>query len=301
MHITYPYKTLSRHFANHLYKQLYLQDLDFVIWSDKELLIDLREVAFITPSGVTSLIAAAKHWSNLTLGRTCLLNLQTQVFAYLERVNIFEILDFLIFSKQILQSDQKYSRSSASLRVMELVKISSNLSINPKDVSCVIGHAQRILEHRYGGEHDEIDRLILLLSELAQNVTHSESDGFAIVQSYFDQNGLERKVELSIVDFGIGIQESLVRANKLPPDSSLKTSGFIKYALGDGISGVGPNRGLGLWKVQKDVKRWDGLLHIRSNDGEVIIDPNGDSYRDQLPLIKGTQVTIVVKGSYQKS
>src|SRR5689334_12548611 len=50
---------------------------------------DMSNVNFVRPSGILSLVIAAKSWHEWTGGSTVLTHVQPQVHAYLDRIDLF--------------------------------------------------------------------------------------------------------------------------------------------------------------------------------------------------------------------
>jgi len=133
-----------------------------------------------------------------------------------------------------------------------------------------------------------------LLSEVTQNVTHSGSQGYVLMQLYKAGNG--RRVHIAVGDIGRGIPDSLRK--KYPQVG--QSSDYLKKSLESGITSRDIGNGLGLYQVQHLVRNGGGTLTIRSDTAMLQI-YEGKVYQwDNLTRVPGTQVFITIWGRHEK-
>ena len=119
-----------------------------------------------------------------------------------------------------------WSRGSSG-NLMEVRTLSDELEQNSlNDVPRILAIAQDLLLGRVTAER--MGAACTLLSEVAQNVTHSGSQGYALMQIYKAGNG--RRVHIAVGDTGRGIPDSLHR--KYPQVG--QSSDYLKKSLESG-------------------------------------------------------------------
>lgn len=283
--------------AEALYRQLH--DV-FGKGHRQSLRMNMSDVEFVRPSGVMSLITAARTWHHWTDHKVILAGMQQQVHAYLERINLFSACSDFIIKDSELPADQQFSRSQESRSVLEIMLISGQPDQNARDVPRAIKRVAQILRTLYGDSHSNIPVLCSLVSELASNIIHSQDYGHIMVQSYRDHAVLGGRVAIAIGDAGIGVERSLRSRPSLMRSVGRrvqKGSDFIQLSLEEGISSLNTVRGMGLSFVRKTVQDWKGVLTIRSVASRVVI-PHMQpiAIEDNLPTIPGAQVTITALG-----
>jgi hypothetical protein len=101
------------------------------------------------------------------------------------------------------------------------------------------------------------------------------------------------RLELTVIDFGIGIPDSV---RSLPQNCQMTSSEAIDWAFQDGTSTKNEtiSRGNGLNLLQSFVKINQGNLRIFSGDGSAIIEENGVQYKDKCTKFSGTLVNIAL-------
>ncbi len=294
--IDLPGGTLGSDHAESLYRHL---ERTLADTSQAPLRVNCESIGFVHPAGVIGLITAARIWHRTRKRKVLLENLQPQVHAYLERIDIFKECAEFIETTSDLNDTDRFSRSAASSTVLEVTPISGEVDENARDVEHTIARTRKILSVHYGADHSRLHELLNLTSELAQNVVHSGDHGYITAQGYSYTNG--NRVALAISDTGIGIEQSLrdshasSRAWKGTPATG---SDHILLALEEGVTSLPASRGMGLYIVRSIVQQWRGTLVIRSASSKVRIQHPFIAKEDHLPYIPGTQVTITARGKY---
>jgi hypothetical protein len=101
------------------------------------------------------------------------------------------------------------------------------------------------------------------------------------------------RLELTVIDFGIGIPDSV---RSLPQNCRMTSSEAIDWAFQDGTSTKDETigRGVGLNLLQSFVSSNRGNLRIFSGDGYAIIEDNGVKYKDKCTKFSGALVNIAL-------
>ncbi len=261
--------------------------------------LNVSRCSFMQPRAILALISAARLWHRLTGHPVVLTNIDNRVHPYLERMDLFQVCrDFLIEQKELAKS-RRFDRSPDSNKLLEVLPLPSDEDANVEAVTDGMRRAGQIMRSWIDDEN-RIQSALTLLSEIGQNIVHSEDVGYAIVQRYkqpYSENAeLASEIHVAIADLGIGIQASLLHNN-----SSLKTkfeqgSDFILHALEQGVSGRAETRGIGLYQVRELVRKWQGTLTIRSDTSSLHIEDENIEIQDRLTYVPGVQVSVIVRG-----
>lgn len=252
--------------------------------------LELQNLSFFPPEALLSLVCASKLWHTIT-GHVVEWRLDNEdALRYLERMDVFTIFADCI-AVHPLPSDL-WSRGLSS-NLMEVKTLSSELEQNNLvDVPNILSTAKDLLLGRISAER--MGAACTLLSEVAQNITHSGSQGYALMQVYKAGNG--RRVHIAVGDIGRGIPASL--REKYPHAG--QPSDYLKKSLEAGVSSRTSGNGLGLYQVQHLVRNGGGTLTIRSDTAMLQI-YGGNIYRwDNLTHFPGTQVFITIWGYHEK-
>jgi hypothetical protein len=251
---------------------------------------ELSNLSFFPPEAVLSLVCASRLWHAMT-GHAVEWRLENEdTLRYLERMDILSVFADCI-TVPALPSDL-WSRGSSG-NLMEIKTLSDDLEQNSlNDVPHVLATAQALLLGRVTA--DRMGAACTLLSEVTQNVTHSGSQGYALMQIY--KAGSGRRVHIAVGDTGRGIPDSL--RGKYPHVG--QPSHYLKKSLESGVSSRASGNGLGLYQVQHLVRNGGGTLTIRSDTAMLQI-YEGKVYQwDNLARIPGTQVFITIWGRHEK-
>lgn len=133
------------------------------------------------------------------------------------------------------------------------------------------------------------DLIVSAVFEVADNVlAHSESGGgFICAQTYQPSTRFER-IELAVGDIGRGVKASLQQRYNPADDQDA-----LELAIQNNVSGLNPNRGIGLHNVARDIPRAGGRLTIRSGSAYLHVHPGGPYY-GSCGRIPGTLVEMRV-------
>ncbi len=246
------------------------------------IVLDLSAVTWICPYGAAILLEACRHLAKLSGFSVQIEELRKDVHAYLRRIDFFEYVNGIAYTKDPFDDSDDWSRKSDSTSVLELVSVSEQ-----SDIFDVGRRARQILQYWLGSESQDIDRIISLLAEACSNVVdHSTDVGAVTVQKYEHHHYVD--VELAISDLGIGICKSLSSVHGEIADT---VSGYIDKAL-NGWSARKGRGGQGLGAIQRIATKSGGSLYIRSETGSLLARPGGIKKKDELAFFPGTQVAI---------
>lgn len=261
--------------------------------------LNMGEASWIEPFGIVSLITVARLYEQNTARRLELRNLPDNTHRYLERMDVFDVCGaFLVVDTQLSETD-KFTRSQRSQKLLEVLPIPSNLRTNPIEVKKALRRANTILQ-TWLEDTSLIKSVLTLFSEVSHNISHSQDEGFAVIQRYkqpySDDSEYASEIHIAIADLGIGIEKSLANQHPALMERFDKGSEYILHALKEGTSGMSGTRGIGLPNVQSLVAKWDGELLIRSMSSRVIVRANDVIVDDDLAEIPGVQISIIVRG-----
>jgi len=172
---------------------------------------------------------------------------------------------------------EEYIKSSGLLKITRSTNI--NDAIDKKNIQLRLLHGMEplvpeslsefIFSQANNVKEDEKYLLKLWITELLTNANdHAESDfGFWVCGRY---NPVDHNIRICVADSGIGIKQSLVKANKLPKSIDDETA--IEKALEEGMtSRLGKTGGLGLKHISSYVKSHGGSLTILSGNAKVYL------------------------------
>jgi anti-anti-sigma regulatory factor len=249
--------------------------------------LDMSQVTWIVPSGVLSLVIFVRYANKLTNHKVCLLSCQTDVTAYLKRVDFFETCREWAYTTDSVLPGEELSRSEASTSLLELSAIRDG-----EDVRRIADRTSGILSQWLTLGSSQQSDLISILSEMCENICeHSQDIGHVAIQRYRRHRIGLTEVRIAVCDMGLGIRNSLIPVHGEFGSSSVE---YILAALA-GRSARGKNRtGNGFQNVQQIIQRCRGTLYVRSEDSAVRIrnTDNQPQLHNKLNLIPGTQVSI---------
>jgi hypothetical protein len=253
------------------------------------LILDLREIRFVEPFGVISLLfwlrqAAAGHRV------TCWLPRSPEVSAYLQAINFYAFAGTYALLLPPPRSIQLPPVTLSEDFALEVTPVRVEEDVETV-VSQLIERVQTILTHNLSYDSQLLNKICVALAEICQNIPqHSEDWGLVTLQSYRNKSpGGERFVKLAVGDLGIGIRNSLLP--RYGP-GQLDDGAAIIAALRLGVSRLEETgRGLGLATVSAFARASRGTLQVRSGRARVLV--RGDhTYTFTVPDFPGTQIAL---------
>ncbi len=258
---------------------------------DSAVYFNLRNVSFISPYGLLGLLFLGKYVFKRTAKKITIIAVKDDFLLYLERMDFYKQGSEWFNSPNL---ENTYLRKYETDKLLEIQKISTNIEQGKLDVDDIIvkfrQRAKRILRN-FRNKMD-VDQFVKVMSEICTNVyTHSRSEGFVAIQRYnYQRTGFE-VVKLAVVDYGIGIKNSLEDKYKY---NFQHDSDYLKMAMEPGVSGLG-DRGFGLYEVRRIVTDTLGYLWINSGDSAILLNPENQLKEYiNLPLLRGTRIAIIL-------
>ena len=169
--------------------------------STDSIILDLKAIEFLTIEALLSLLCASKHWHSIK-GTKVEWRASDSIIRYIERIDILQL-----FSDEIAvdRLPKDLLARGSSLSLMEIREISGDPEQNSHDVSNTIATSSSLLMGRISTK--QLGGISTLLSEVIQNVTHSQVVGHSFMQIY--DIGNKNRVHIGVVDTGLGIESSL--------------------------------------------------------------------------------------------
>jgi hypothetical protein len=262
----------------------------------EKILFDGRHLRWVGPNGMVNLLAAGSVARDRA-GELPHLELADvgDVKSYLDRMGFFQA------ASGVFDAGTKPHKRVAgdSDVLLEITPVTTN-----SDVHDVVDRVQRragaILSNTLGYPLTSVVQFSVILSEVCQNIIeHAEASGWVAAQSYNWSKRLGRQVVvISVSDLGRGFRGSLsdehsVRFADRWGDATALEAAFIHGLTRFPDSG----RGQGIQQIRKQVRRWDGMISIRSGTARIADVPE---WYDSPPLeegladFPGTQINIIL-------
>jgi anti-anti-sigma regulatory factor len=256
----------------------------------QSIVLDLRDVEFVEPSGICGLAALLEHMTPRCEEVRMILS-GRDVPAYLERMNFFRIFgDRVRTNADIASLEERRRHNPGTLQ--ELINFHDE-----DEIPGIIERISEILENQ-GYRLRERVAICSTLSEICANAAEHGASSFgayAAVQAYHHIVSGTRKrgeeVIVAIADGGVGVRETLSR-NPACAEHTTSDNDALRHALRMGVSGTGElGRGGGLALVSQIAARSGGSLSIRSGTGRVTVYEDRKNSRN-VPPFPGTFVRV---------
>jgi hypothetical protein len=259
-------------------------------------LFDGHRLRWIDPNGMVNLLAAgtvAKRRSGV-LPRLQLPE-QADVMGYMARMGFFEV------GEGVFEMGSAPARKHAgpSDVLLEITPITTN-----HDVHDVVDRVQRragsILSKTLHYPPTAVVQFSVILSEVCQNVIeHADAPGWVAAQSYNWSKRLGRHVVvMSVTDLGRGFRGSLADEHSARFGDRWGDVTALEAAFIHGLTRFPDSgRGQGIQQIRKQVRRWDGLISIRSGTARIADVPewiDSPPMETGLPEFPGAQINIIL-------
>jgi hypothetical protein len=262
----------------------------------EKILFDGRHLRWVGPNGMAGLLAAGTVGRDKS-GEAPILELGAagDVKSYLGRMGFFQA------AQGIFAAGTPFPRCSPgeSDVLLEITSITTNSDIHDV-VERVQKRAGAILSNTLGYLQTSVVQFSVILSEVCQNILeHAEAPGWVAAQSYNWSKRLGRHVVIiSVVDIGRGFRGSLsdehsARFADRWGDVTALEAAFIHGLTRFPDSG----RGQGIQQIRKQVRRWGGLISIRSGTARIADVPewfDAPPLEEGLSDFPGAQINIVL-------
>ncbi|MDX1931403.1 MAG: ATP-binding protein [Capsulimonadales bacterium] len=270
------------------------------------LTIDLSNLTYVTPSGLTWLLVALHALRNpnrrkqepsidipTSEGRQPATNPTVRVIPpgpphqlhyWLKWMGFFEFVEehgiACDWEKPKVALPPDAERRLKSQTVLVLTELRTGVDV-ARVVREVTGSVATLLQNHLGYTGYDVAILGMMLSEACHNILdHAGEDACGLVAAQVIRRSKQLPyVQIGVADNGIGIRSSLSRAH--PDASTWPHEQAIREALKRGVSGVPEeDRGLGLWSIVDKITDYQGTLHLRSGDARVRVKAREDGSVD---------------------
>ena len=261
-----------------------------------KLLFDARHLRWIDPVGMIGLLSAGRAAFDRSGVRPDLSLPETgEIPGYLARMG-FEAAARELFDGG-WRLPARPGRSSDVL--LEITPITRN-----QDVHDVVEHVQEragaILSNTLRYPPTAVVQFSVILSEVCQNILeHAEAPGWVAAQSYRWKKRLGRQVlVIGVGDVGRGFRGSLTDEHAGRFGDRWGDSTALEAAFLHGLTRFpDQGRGQGIQQIRKQVRRWQGVIAIRSGTARIADVPEWEDLpplEDGLAPFPGSQITIVL-------
>ena len=260
------------------------------------LLFDLRRLRWIDPNGMLVLLAAGKVAAGAGSRPRIYLPGNREVVGYLDRMGFHEAA-LEVFEIGPRSTWQRRSRPSDVL--LEITGITRNSDVHGV-VERVQSRAGAILSNTLRYPSSAVVQFSVILSEVCQNIVeHARGPGWVAAQAYNWRRRLGRQVAvIAVADIGRGFRASLEGRHAERFDGRWGDVTALEAAFLHGITRFpDTGRGQGIQQIRKQVKRWQGLISIRSGSARIADTPSWSSKRsveEGLRPFPGSQINIIL-------
>lgn len=221
-----------------------------------KLILDLQSTKWVSPTGLTIMRSYIEEAKNLGIGIEVKLPRKQIVSNFIESMNLFE---------------EDIGWFTTSDNYCSLVEVDYS------NMNTAVDKLKSILNQQFSLDQEHIDAFDYTVSELLQNIfQHSEKEsGYIAAMKQSSKN----RLEISIVDRGIGVKESLIKNDqykrKATSDEtalSLACKSEVTCNPTDNPTKNGEgNSGEGLFWATEFIKENNGQFLIHSGNGQLCI------------------------------
>ena len=265
--------------------------------SEASTLFDTRHVRFIDPNGMLALLAAGKVLADRGQAPVRLqMPDSSDVVGYLARMGFFSEAG-KVFDMGESRAPRRPAKASDVL--LEITPITEN-----HDVHAIVDRVQEragaILSKTLGYPASAVVQFAVILSEVCQNIIeHAEAPGWVAAQVYRWTKRLGRDVlVISVVDVGRGFRGSLASEHSTRFADRWGDATALEAAFIHGLTRFPDSgRGQGIQQIRRQVRRWDGIISVRSGSARIADVPNWDDsppLERDLPDFPGAQISIAL-------
>ncbi len=259
-------------------------------------LFDARRLRWTDPNGMTAILSAGKAAEERS-GIPPKLSAPTDpdAISYLARMGFFKAAA-AVFAPPLPRGR---TRSGDSPVLLEVTPVASHADVH-KVVDRVQSRAGAILSHNLDYPESAVVQFSVMLSEVCQNVVeHADAPGWVAAQGYnWTQRLGRRVVVIAVSDLGRGFRASLEDEHSERFGDRWSDATALEAAFLMGLTRFpDTGRGQGIQQIRKQVRRWDGLVSIRSGTATIADSPSWarlPPLQDGLGAFPGAQINIVL-------
>ena len=273
--------------------------LDGAASANGKTLFDARHVRFVDPCGMVGLLAAGTRVRERSGAPPRLeLPADADVLGYMARMGL------VAAAADVFDLDARPPRrvSAADSDVLlEITPITTNSDVHDV-VDRVQGRAVQILSRTLRYPPSAVVQFSVILSEVCQNILeHAEATGWVAAQAYRWQKRLGRHVlVIAVADLGRGFKGSLAAVHSARFGDRWGDATALEAAFIHGLTRFPDSgSGQGIQQIRKQVRRWDGIISIRSGRARIADVPSWDDtppLTDGMEDFPGAQITIILPG-----
>lgn len=261
-----------------------------------KLLFDARHLRWIDPVGMIGLLSAGWAAFHRSGSRPELsLPDSGEIPGYLARMG------FEAAGREIFDGNWKLpARTGRNSDVLlEITPITENQDVHDV-VEHVQGRAGAILSNTLHYPPTAVVQFSVILSEVCQNILeHAEAPGWVAAQTYRWSRRLGRQVlVIGVGDVGRGFYGSLTDEHAGRFADRWGDATALEAAFLHGLTRFpDQGRGQGIQQIRKQVRRWDGVIAIRSGTARIADVPDWEDLpplEDGLAPFPGSQITIIL-------
>ncbi len=250
-----------------------------VITCRKQVTVDLSHASFVDPYALVLLVLSLRQRENLGIPFRIRWPRRLNVRGWMRAMGFFEeIRDF-----KLVRQKKDSSKSTALQPITHILE--------EEGISTLVSGFEKRLMKRYPLTNQSRNSLVKVMFELFQNIPqHSnatgevfDAHGLAAMQDYADS------IFLAVGDIGIGLRRSLATRREF---ARLSDASALNKVVYEGMSRfVDPGRGGELQQIARLIRKWDGLLVIRSGEAFLYMDAERGEIYD-APYLPGVQIGL---------
>lgn len=262
-----------------------------------KVLVDARHLRFVDPMGMIALLGIGRLLADRT-GSPPTLHLPDagEVPGYLARMG------FLTEARNAFGdlrglTPRRGARPSDVL--LEITPIAENRDVHEL-VERVQGRAGAILSRTLHYPPSAVVHFSVILSEVCGNILeHAEAPGWVAAQTYHFSRRLGRQVlVVAVGDMGRGFRGSLTSEYAGRYGDRWNDATALEAAFIHGLTRFpDQGRGQGIQQMRRQVRRWDGVISVRSGTARIADVPEWDDHpplEQGLPPFPGSWITLLL-------
>jgi hypothetical protein len=262
-----------------------------------KVLLDGRHLRWVDPMGMVSLLGVGRVLAQRT-GTPPVLQLTegSDVSSYLSRMGFFRAAAGA-FQPVAGVPERRAARASDVL--LEITPIVENRDVHEL-VERVQDRAGAILSRTLQYPPSAVIQFSVILSEVCGNILeHADAPGWVAAQSYpSKRRGGAPVLVVAVGDLGRGFRGSLTAEHSGRYGDRWSDATALEAAFIHGLTRFpDQGRGHGIQQMRKQVRRWDGVITVRSGTARIADVPEWESLpplEDGLAPFPGAWITLIL-------